>query len=258
MNYELRLKVPQSWESLTQGQLRQVFRAMAVNNTLHTAWSGVAVHCILRWNSLRAVTPYSGGWLLAPVSRRSWRRRKNKPPREMYITASQLTDLAYCMEWVRDIPAGPVRLNKIDGAKAVPADLSDRITFGGWLACENLWQGYQATQDPELIRQMAEILYEKEGIRLAPHETISIFYWWASVKQVMSARFPNFFKPAPEGDSPEIEIEKSMNAQIRALTKGDITKEEQILSMSPHRALTELDALAREYDELRRKYPSNS
>ncbi len=46
-----------------------------------------------------------------------------------------------------------------------------------------------------------------------------------------------------------------MDAQIRALTKGDITKEEHILSLPAHRALTELDALAREYDELNRKYP---
>ena len=46
-----------------------------------------------------------------------------------------------------------------------------------------------------------------------------------------------------------------MNAQIRALTKGDVTKEAQILALDAMRALTELDALAREYEELNRKYP---
>ena len=45
-----------------------------------------------------------------------------------------------------------------------------------------------------------------------------------------------------------------MNAQIRALTKGDITKERDILNMDTWRALTELDALAREYEEINRKY----
>jgi hypothetical protein len=45
-----------------------------------------------------------------------------------------------------------------------------------------------------------------------------------------------------------------MKAQIRALTKGDITKESTVLKMDTWRALTELDALAREYDEFNRKY----
>ena len=45
-----------------------------------------------------------------------------------------------------------------------------------------------------------------------------------------------------------------MNAQIRALTKGDITKESQVLALDTWRALTELDALAREYQEFNSKY----
>ena len=43
-----------------------------------------------------------------------------------------------------------------------------------------------------------------------------------------------------------------MNAQIRALTKGDVTKEKEILAMDCWRALTELDAQAQEYQELQR------
>ena len=42
-----------------------------------------------------------------------------------------------------------------------------------------------------------------------------------------------------------------MNAQIRALTGGDITKEAAILQMDCWRALTELDAKAREAEEIR-------
>ena len=45
-----------------------------------------------------------------------------------------------------------------------------------------------------------------------------------------------------------------MNAQIRALTKGDITKEAEVLKMDVWRALTELDAIAYENQELDRKY----
>ena len=42
---------------------------------------------------------------------------------------------------------------------------------------------------------------------------------------------------------------------IRALTKGDITKEREILALDTRRALTELDAQAREYQEFNSKFP---
>ncbi len=106
---------------------------------------------------------------------------------------------------------------------------------------------------------MAGILYRKEDIQLLPSEEISIFYWWASVKQMVSSMFPHFFQPAPVADQdiPDAEtVRRSVDAQIRALTKGDITKEEQILSMPAIRALTELDAQAKEYQDLNKKYPS--
>ena len=41
-----------------------------------------------------------------------------------------------------------------------------------------------------------------------------------------------------------------MNAQIRALTKGDVTKEAEILALDTWRALTELNAQAKEYKQL--------
>lgn len=51
------------------------------------------------------------------------------------------------------------------------------------------------------------------------------------------------------------QVTEAMNAQIRALTKGDITKEKEVLAMDCWRALTELNAQAKEYEELNRKYP---
>jgi uncharacterized protein YbjQ (UPF0145 family) len=56
------------------------------------------------------------------------------------------------------------------------------------------------------------------------------------------------------GYSPTDKVKDSMNAQIRALTKGDITKEQEILNMDTWRALTELNAQAREYQEITAKY----
>ena len=73
--------------------------------------------------------------------------------------------------------------------------------------------------------------------------------------------FPSFFKSVSGSDDAVTSItyddmRRNIDAQIRALTKGDITKEHEILSLDAIRALTELDAQAREYDELQRRYPT--
>ena len=54
------------------------------------------------------------------------------------------------------------------------------------------------------------------------------------------------------GASLAIHLQEAMDAQIRALTKGDVTKEAEVLQLDTWRALTELNAQAKEYEELRR------
>ena len=49
---------------------------------------------------------------------------------------------------------------------------------------------------------------------------------------------------------------EAVNSQIRALTKGDVTKEKEVLAIDTWRALTELNALAKEYDDFNKKYPN--
>ena len=90
-------------------------------------------------------------------------------------------------------------------------------------------------------------------------ERISVMYWWASLKNYFNAEFKYFFNGLPDGSSSSLtgeQVKAAMNAQIRALTGGDITKEKEVLAMDTWRALTELDAKARDYQELERKYPS--
>lgn len=75
---------------------------------------------------------------------------------------------------------------------------------------------------------------------------------------MFARRFSDFFQPASAnaenllGSSPNIgkQLQESMDAQIRALTKGDITKEKEILSLDTWRALTELNAQAKEYKQI--------
>ncbi|WP_290393356.1 hypothetical protein [uncultured Duncaniella sp.] len=254
----INLTVPKSWAELSQDQLRFLFQTMvevqlsnrnvgfrSLDDYSLQSSAQVATICLLKWSGLRLICAYADGWLVA------------HDQEEFKVTAGQMASAITHLVWAKELPTEPVRLDIVDGAKAVPADISGDFTFDNWLACEALWQVYQLTSNEDMLRQMAEILYNKPDIKPDAAELLGIFYWWAAVKSMASDMFPNFFKPGEVGEAPSADsMRRNMDAQIRALTKGDITKESEILAMGAIRALTELDAQAREYDELNKKYPS--
>ena len=74
---------------------------------------------------------------------------------------------------------------------------------------------------------------------------------------MLARRFADFFQPLAQynnllGSTPNIasQLQETVDAEIRALTKGDITKEKEILSLDTWRALTELNAQAKEYKQI--------
>lgn len=255
------VSVPKGWSELSQDQLRFLLSAMVAVNlgnrnigyrsqedyALQTS-AQVQTLCFFKWSGLTVVCPYDSGYLV------------KSGDMEFMISAETVAAALTHLSWTKELPLEPVRLDIIDGAEAIPADISSDLSFDAWLACETLWQRYQVCPDDALLRQMAEILYNKEGIKMTAAETLGIFYWWAGVKNLVSALFPNFFKKVggdSESEPPSYdELRRNIDAQIRALTKGDITKEREILALEAMRALTELDAQAREYDEIRKKYPA--
>lgn len=255
------VNVPKGWAELSQQQLRFLLTAMVAVNlgnknvgyrsqedyAAQTA-AQVQTLCFFKWSGLTVVCPYDSGYLV------------RSGDMEFMLSAETVAAALSHLSWTKELPQEPVRLDSVDGANAIPADISSGLSFDAWLACETQWQRYQSNPDDALLRQMAEILYNKENISLTPAETLGVFYWWAGVKNLVSAMFPNFFKKV--GGESEVEppsydeLRRNIDAQIRALTKGDITKEKEILSLDAMRALTELDAQAREYDEIRKKYPA--
>lgn len=254
----LNLTAPVSWKDLSDEQLDYLLRTIAKVNranlnrhfrsvedfSAQTA-AQVAVYCLFKWNSVKVITPYADAWLVTHDGQ------------EFIVKAADIAAATAALAWVAELPDSPVRLDNIDGADAVDAELDDSFTFDDWLTCEALWQGYQIANSDKSLSRMAEVLYRKPDIKLREHETLSIFYWWSGLKNLCNRLYPNFFQSAPPGSAAEPDrdtIRRNMDSQIRALTKGDITKEALILEMPAHRALTELDALAREFDELNRKY----
>lgn len=243
------LSVPKSWQELPDKELRFVFRLLNGSYTL----AQVKTRCLLRWAGMKVVRQEGALFIM--------RYKKQVFP----ISALQITEAISNLEWLGDFPVYPVRLSRIGFHRAVNADLQN-VSFEDFLTLDNLYQGYLQTQKENLLHDMALILYQarffgcslrrRRNIRLSKEEATCIFYWFTSVKRYFASLFTHFFGISPTGGENATlsfrQLQDNVNTQIRALTGGDITKERDVLSMDCWRALTELDAKAKDYDELQK------
>jgi hypothetical protein len=167
-----------------------------------------------------------------------------------------------------------VRLERIHGCRAVD-DILDGYTFGDYLMAEQYYQLALMSGQEGMIERLATYLYTRrrrygllwmksreehpERLSLTPAEKLGTMRWMAHVKKVFAERWSYFFQRV-EGTAEELDIDLmgAMDAQIRALTEGDITREERIKQMPCWRALTELNQKAREAKEFREKYKQST
>lgn len=239
--------MPHGWHELNDKQLRFVFGLIAKGFT----FDEIKTLCLFRWSGLSVRHRHNADFVC--------RLRCQ----DFIVSADQIAEVIPALDWLDTIPPQPVCISRIGRHRSFSPDFSE-VPFEKFIICDNLYQGYLATQSDDLLVQLASILYQSPiPISLSPAERISAFYWFASVKGYFAQRFNHFFQPQAQSDNllgrntqpTGAQIQQSVNAMIRALTKGDITKEREILALDTHRALTELDAQAKEYQELDKTLP---
>ena len=233
------LSIPKGWQELSDKQLRFVYRLLNGNYSL----AQVKTMCLIKWSQMRVLRQEGALFIM--------RYKKQVFP----ISALQIAEAIQNMEWLGDFPQFPVRLSRIGFHRPVRADFQD-VSFEDFLTLDNLYQGYLQTQNKQLLQEMACILYKSRFIKLNQEEATSIFYWFTSMKRYFANLFSHFFTNAQEGTGTSLSfkhLQENMNTQIRALTGGDITKERDVLRMDCWRALTELDAKAKDYEDLQKQ-----
>lgn len=237
------LLLPKSWVELTTAQQLYVYFLLSEGYDA----AAIRSFCLLRWSGIKVLAAQGRQHYLVQYGNQRG-----------LLSASQVAAAATELSFLNELPPVPMRPESIGGHEALPADLMG-VPFEKYLCLDNLYQGFLQTQDEGIIRDMAAILYDDEGIRLTKTQTVAVFYWFASVKTMLRNRFSNLFQSfAPKQSSLlgsaslSIHLQEAMDAQIRALTKGDVTKEAEVLQLDTWRALTELNAQAKEYEELRR------
>ena len=240
------ISLPTSWAELSDAQLLMVYSLFSRDLSA----AEVKTLCLMKWNHLKVLATL-------PVHRFLIKRKKE----QVVLSTRQIQQATSVLDFLDAFAPMPVRISRIGKYRALPADF-EKVPFEQYLYVDNLFQGYLNTQQEELLLQMAQILYGSDHVKPSRAHLVGIFYWMASLKQYFASLFSNFYKPAPaKGDDnllgsaqPDIysQLRDSTNAMIRALTGGDITKEAAIMKMDTWRALTELDAKAREVEEYRK------
>lgn len=249
---KLEFRVPESWHELNQDQLRYVFFLLSTFDNLTV----IKTYMFLRFTGIEVDKTISGG-------ARCYVRKGEAGKRHFFNLATwQIQSLIHHFDFVGSCDDMDVRLDNIRGYHAVDVILRG-LCFSDYLNCEKNYQKFIETKQPKYLNRLGKILYRDQNNRppekfdLTNTEQTSVFYWYTSVKIVFAKQFPDFFKPVPDGKVEQIYFLKLANAQIRALTDGDITKEGIVGSIDCWRALTELNEKAREADEFNQKYGTN-
>ncbi|MBQ7987365.1 MAG: hypothetical protein IJ253_02490 [Bacteroidaceae bacterium] len=244
----LHLSCPRSWAEMTQEQLRYALHIIGCG--MYSPVEG-RTHMLLRYTGMKVLRRGRAGWACTvPVTMPDGRRGKH----DFWLQTWQVEDFIQQLEYVDSYETMNVRLESIQGFKAVDA-LLHGVRFYDYLQMEKYYQIYLERKMPEMGLKLAQMLYPGGVTAVDDAELTGCIMWYSYVKKQLARIFPHFFRPAPVAPGKSVNYYEQMNAQIRVLTDGDITKEQAVYDKDCWRALNELDAKAGDAEEWRKKYP---
>jgi hypothetical protein len=247
---------PTEWRKMTQEQLCYVLTLLSLFDDLTV----VKTYMLFRMGGIHIEGDTMRVSREQPKSYSCWFRPAWWKPRRWFtLEAWQVESMIRQFDFIDPFDGMDVRLERIHGCRAVD-DILDHYPFGDYLMAEQYYQLAVSSGKPEMIERLACFLYIGRNGRhpgrlsLSPAEQMGTLRWFAHVKSVFAERWPHFFRRV-DADIEEMDMDLmgAMDTQIRALTEGDITKEETIKQLPCWRALTELNQKAREAKEFHEK-----
>ncbi len=261
------LYAPTAWRKMTQHQLRYVLTLLSLFDDLTV----VKTYMLFRLGGIHIEGEMVRITRDQPKSFRCWYRPAWWKHRRWFaLEPWQAESMIRQFDFIDPFDGMDVRLERIRGCRAVD-DILDHYPFGDYLLAEQYYQLAVSSGKPEMIERLACFLYvhtkrygflwlkKKEvhpnRLSLSPAEQMGTLRWFAHVKSVFAERWPHFFRRVDTDiEEMDIDLMGAMDAQIRALTEGDITKEDTVKKLPCWRALTELNEKAREAKEFHEKY----
>lgn len=262
---EFNFKAPSSWAELSEEQLRYVLTVMSIHH------DHIVIKCYLlaRFCGLTVHKYTRTGWKCSVKCDENDENGDSKTgkvcERVLYISAAEILSLLKNFDFIdKFTDFRPLQRASDVLLTAVDSMLHD-VSFYDYLNIEKNYQLFMLNQEDKFLQKMAHLMYRTaagsadETAHFEPYELLGVFMWFSSVKEYFAANFPHFFKPAREGgELRRVDILPAMQAQIRALTDGDVTKQQAVYNTDCWAALTELDNKAREAEEFKERNRQNS
>lgn len=249
---KLQLHCPKSWGELSQEQLRYVLELIGSGRYQSIE---IRTFMLMRFCGITILKKHTEGFWSCVITLEDGKKHY------FDLQTWQVQDMAQQLQFIDKPEEMDIRLESIHGFHAVD-ELLHGLPFIDYLNLEACYQGWIATKQTERVAAMARILYRDtdgnlpDSLELDTAEVTGTLFWFFHVKMVFAKAFPHFFKPAAKVSGNYNHLD-AVNAQLRALTEGDVTKEETVKHLDCWRCLTELDAKARETEEFKSKYGNN-
>lgn len=255
---EFNFKAPSSWAELSEEQLRYVLYILSLYRDKTVA----KCHLLVRFCGLEVHKHTRTGWKCSVLCSVSGERPKRKV---LYISSAEILSLLKNFDFIdKFTDFRPLQRASDVLLTAVDSMLHD-VSFYDYLNIEKNYQLFMLNQEDKFLSKMAHLMYRTadgsadETAHFEPYELLGVFMWFSNVKEYFAANFTHFFKPAREGgELRRVDILPAMQAQIRALTDGDVTKQQAVYNTDCWAALTELDNKAREAEEFKERNRQNS
>lgn len=240
---------PSSWEQLQGDELRYILSVM----TLYQEQTVAKCNILFRLCGIEVIKHTRTGWKCSVPCQAENGKKKREV---LYLNEAEILSLLKNFDFIEDY----TNYKPLDWcAKLYAVDrLIKNVTFLDYLQLEKNYQLYLINKDDKFLQKMGWILYRNEAGNadetaiFQPYELLNVFMWFSSVKGYLAENFPHFFKPAKEGgELKQEDLMPAMQAQIRALTDGDITKQQAVYDSLCWDALSELDNKAREAEDFK-------
>lgn len=254
--------LPTAWGKLTQGQLRDVLIMLAKALPIDMVKARLA----LRWTHTTIVRRMA----TAQGEQPAWiaiKAEQGGKRLAFRITGEQLTSIYNQLDFIGYPERCGVRLERLaSGEQAADAALHG-FPLRRYILADRAYSLYLDTHNQGQALRLVRLLYDG-ATNATPAEQLGAVIWFAYVKRQFARRWNYLYKAPSETDTEEGEPaatakrtyfdpqahQDQADAMVRALTGGDITKEPTVFDTDVWRALTELNAKAREAQQLKGKW----